>query len=258
MNDSGIALQIGVLTIRWYGVLICAGMLIGIFLARNLAKKRGLNCDEVYNLALVILPAAVIGARLYYVAFSWDVYVDNPINALKIWRGGLAIHGGFLAALIATYIYLKIRKQTFLSWADVFVPSLALGQAIGRWGNYFNGEAYGRQTDLPWAIFVDGAYHHPTFLYESLWNAGVFVFLLWLFNKEKRSGTVFAFYLMCYSFGRFWIEGLRMDSLMLFDTIRVAQLVSIILFMCGAVLLWWLRTQTKQHDVSNKKKKKQQ
>ena len=258
MNDSGIALQIGFLTIRWYGVLICLGMLIGIFLARYLAKKRGLDGDEVYNLALVILPAAVIGARLYYVAFSWDLYADNPINALKIWHGGLAVHGGFLAALIATYIYLKIRRQSFLSWVDAFMPSLALGQAIGRWGNYFNGEAYGRETDLPWAIYVDGAYHHPTFLYESLWNTGVFLFLLWLFKKNKRSGTVFAFYLMCYSFGRFWIEGLRTDSLMLFDTVRVAQLISIILFICGAALLFWLRKQPNPAAVSaNKANKKQ-
>jgi len=217
-------------------------MLIGIIIAAKQTKKHGLLEDDVYTLCLIMLPAAVIGARLYYVIFYGVPFQD----ILKIWNGGLAFHGGLFAAVIVVVLFTVIKKQKFLAWADTLIPSCILGQAIGRWGNYFNGEAYGAVTDLPWAIMIDGVPHHPTFLYESLWDFGVFIFLMWLLNTKRKGyvnykeGSALAWYLILYSIGRFWIEGLRTDSLYL-GPLRIAQVVSVLEIIVGIGLLIYLR-----------------
>lgn len=216
------------LEIRWYGILIASGVLIGTLIALREAKRLNLNQETLMDLLIWEIPLSVIGARVYYVIFSWDMYRDNPIEALDIRNGGLAIHGTIITAIIVAVIFAKVRKIDFWTVADACAPSIILGQAIGRWGNYANQEAHGVPTDLPWGIMVDGVKVHPTFLYESIWNLLVFFFLLWYGrNKQKVKGEVFLLYLALYSMIRFFIEGLRTDSLML-GQFRVAQLISII------------------------------
>lgn len=216
------------LEIRWYGILIASGVLIGTLIALREAKRLNLNQETLMDLLIWEIPLSVIGARVYYVIFSWDMYRDNPIEALDIRNGGLAIHGTIITAIIVAVIFAKVRKIDFWTVADACAPSIILGQAIGRWGNYANQEAHGGPTNLPWGIMVDGVKVHPTFLYESIWNLLVFFFLLWYGrNKQKVKGEVFLLYLALYSMIRFFIEGLRTDSLML-GQFRVAQLISII------------------------------
>ncbi len=245
MPDTSIAFQIGGLTLRWYGILISLSLALGIYLASLQAKKRGYNPEEVFNLSLLILPAAIIGARLYYILMEWSYYGQNPGEIIKIWEGGLAFHGGFILAVIAAFLYMRRKKLKFLPWADIFIPFVALGQSLGRWGNYFNKEAYGYETDLPWGILINGVYRHPTFLYESLWDFGLFIFLYKLINKPSKTrpykgGSGLAWYLILYSLGRFFIEALRTDSLML-GSFRVAQLVSVLGVILGLGLLFYLR-----------------
>ena len=218
MPDSGIALQIGFLTVRWYSVLIVSGMVLAVLLSAWAAKKRGLSVDELLNMVLLIIPCGIIGARLYYVVLMWDaLYVHNPVVAFQIWRGGLAIHGGIIGGIVALLIYCRVRRQPFFAWADILIPGVVLAQAIGRWGNFFNQEAYGYITDLPWAMYIDGALRHPTFLYESLWNFSCFFLLILLaFRwKSRKDGNLLAFYFIYYSIGRFIVECFRTDSLML-------------------------------------------
>lgn len=222
--------------IRWYGLFIAFGVLIGTVLALKIAKKKGIDEDTIIDLLLFAIPGAIIGARIYYVIFSWDLYRDNPIEALNIRGGGLAIHGVIIGGVLVAVIFSKIRKVSFWKLGDIVAPSLILGQAIGRWGNYANGEAHGGPTDLPWGIIVDGIKVHPTFLYESIWNFLVFIFLMYYTHKDKSKvdGEVFLLYLILYSVARVFIEGLRTDSLML-GPIRVAQLISLsaIIFASG-------------------------
>lgn len=223
-----VAFQVFGLEVRWYGILIASGVLIGAILALREAKRVGLNEETLMDFLLWEVPLCLVGARLYYVIFSWDMYKDNPIEALNIRNGGLAIHGAIIMAIIVAVIFTRIRKIDFWTIADVCGPSLILAQSIGRWGNYLNQEAHGGPTNLPWGIMVNGVKVHPTFLYESIWNFLVFLFLIWYRkNKQKVKGEVFLLYISLYSFIRFFIEGLRTDSLML-GPIRVAQLVSII------------------------------
>ncbi len=223
-----VAFQIFGLEVRWYGILIATGVLIGAILAIREAKRVGLDEETLMDFLIWEVPLCLVGARLYYVIFSWDMYRDNPIEALNIRNGGLAIHGAIIMAIIVAVIFTKIRKIDFWRIADVCAPSLILAQSIGRWGNYINQEAHGGPTNLPWGIMVNGVKVHPTFLYESIWNFLVFLFLIWYRkNKQKVKGEVFLLYISLYSFIRFFIEGLRTDSLML-GPIRVAQLVSII------------------------------
>lgn len=222
-----IAFSIFGIDIAWYGVLISLGVFIGSILAINQSIKKGWHEETLIDFILWVVPLSFIGARLYYVVFAWDMYKDNPISALNFRQGGLAIHGAIITAIIVAIVFTRKRKLSFWELADISAPSLVLAQSIGRWGNYINQEAYGRPTDLPWGILIDGVKVHPTFLYESLWNFGVFLYLLWYRkNKQKVDGEIFLLYIILYSFIRFWIEGLRTDSLML-GSIRVAQLVSI-------------------------------
>lgn len=223
-----IAFHLFGIPIAWYGLLIASGVLIGTLIALKLAKRKGIDEDTLIDFLLFAIPGAIIGARAYYVIFSWDLYKDNPIEALNIRGGGLAIHGAIIGGVIVAIIFSRIRKISFWKLGDIVAPSLILGQAIGRWGNFANQEAHGGPTNLPWGIIVNGVKVHPTFLYESIWDFLVFIFLIWYSYKDKSKvdGEVFLLYLILYSAARLFIEGLRTDSLML-GPIRVAQLVSL-------------------------------
>lgn len=243
MNIDPIALQIGPLTIRWYGVIMAIAVLVGVVLASREARRQGLDPERILDLALIAAPLSWLGARIYYVIFNWDYYSANPAEIPKIWHGGLAIHGGILTAILIGLWFSRHYRINFWQLADICAPSLILGQAIGRWGNFFNQEAYGYETDLPWAMYIDGAYRHPTFLYESLWNLGVFFLLLWLRRRPAiRRGEVFLVYLMAYSVGRFIVESFRTDSLML-GPLRAAQVMSVVLFLAAAAVILWRRRQ---------------
>jgi len=244
---SPIIFQIGPLSIRWYGVLIMAGVILGLVLAGREAKRQAVSIELIYDLFFYLLISAIVGARLYYVIFSWDVYQNNVKEIFAFWHGGLAIHGAVVGGIVTGLIYTRLKGFSFWLVADICAPSLILGQAIGRWGNFFNQEAFGRPTNLPWGIFIDEVHRplqyiqqthfHPTFLYESLWDFFVFLFLLWVRRrKDIIRGDVFLAYLMLYSLGRFWIEGLRMDSLM-FAGFRVAQIVSLFLILLASITL---------------------
>lgn len=233
-----VAFEIFGIEIMWYGILISIGVILGTILALREAKRVGVDENAFIDLLLFAIPAAVIGARAYYVIFSWDYYKDNPIQILNFRGGGLAIHGAIIAAVITAVIFTRKRNLDFWQIADIAAPSLALGQAIGRWGNFINQEAYGIPTDLPWGIIVNGVKVHPTFLYESIGDFLIFLFLVWYRRKKvKVSGEVFLLYIVLYSTVRFFVEGLRIDSLML-GPIRVAQLVSVVSIIVGLVYLY--------------------
>lgn len=228
--------------VRWYGVLIASGMLIGVLLADYSCKKKRVSYDNMLNMVLISLPAAIIGARLYYVIFNFSQYNGNLIEMINIREGGLAIHGGVLFGLGSAYIYSRIKKLDFIKFADAAAPSLILAQSIGRWGNFFNSEAHGGPVSYEFishfpkfiqkGMYIDGIYYHPTFLYESIWNFVIFLILISILKREHKDGTILFSYIGLYSLGRFFIEGLRTDSLML-GPIRVAQLVSIIGVLIG-------------------------
>ncbi|WP_425539915.1 prolipoprotein diacylglyceryl transferase [Microaceticoccus formicicus] len=231
--------------IMWYAVLIGLGMLLGIYLAERDARRRGVNPDNLMDVLIWALPLSIVGARLYYVAFEWNQFKDNPIQILNIRGGGLAIYGGIIAAFLTAYIVCRIKKISFIEMADITVPSLALGQAIGRWGNFINQEAHGYQTDLPWAVIIDGVGYHPTFLYESIGDAIIFAFLFYFARKrQKYIGEISAIYLVLYGILRFFVEGLRTDSLY-FIGFRVSQLVSIAGIILGVFLWFYSRNKLK-------------
>lgn len=253
-SPGPILINIGPLTIRWYGLLIAMAVIIGVSLSQYLAKRRQVNPDLLGDLVIWLVIGAIPAARLYYVLFEWSEYAKNPGKIIAIWEGGIAIHGAILGGAIATLIFARINKISFWQLADLVAPSLILGQAIGRWGNFFNSEAFGSPTNLPWKLFIplerrplgyeNFDYFHPTFLYESVWNLIVFGLLLTLFFRSLqgkphlKTGTVFLVYLVAYSLGRFWIEGLRTDSLM-FGPIRMAQVVSLVGISLGLAGLAW-------------------
>lgn len=240
-----VAFSVFGLEIRWYGLLIALAVLIGTVLALKEAKRKGVKEETLIDMLLFAVPAAIIGARAYYVTFTWDYYSKNPSQILNIRGGGLAIHGVIIAGALVAIIFAKVRKESFWNLADIVAPSLILGQAIGRWGNFANQEAHGGPTDLPWGIIVDGVKVHPTFLYESIWNLIVFAFLLWYRRKKATvEGEIFILYLMLYSVGRFFIEGMRTDSLML-GPFRVAQLISLTIITAGGAYLFWKKKKIK-------------
>ncbi|EDY38121.1 prolipoprotein diacylglyceryl transferase [Cyanobium sp. PCC 7001] len=262
-SPGPLVFQLGPLSLRWYGLLIALAVLAGLMLATRLGKARGIDPALIADLLPLLVLGAVIGARLYYVLLEWRQYADNWTDALAIWRGGIAIHGALIGGAITTVLYCRWRRQRFWPLLDVLMPAVALGQAIGRWGNFFNSEAFGLPTQLPWKLriplanrpaeFLDQMDFHPTFLYESLWNVGVCVLLLVLFRQGQRGrlslppGSLSCVYLMTYSAGRIWIEGLRIDPLCLFSEppfceggLRMAQVISLLLIALGGLGLWWL------------------
>lgn len=247
--------ELGPLTLRWYGFLIALAVLLGVNLSQWLAQQRQVNPDLIGDLTLWLVVAAIPCARLYYVLFNWSNYRDRPEDIIAVWQGGIAIHGAILGGTLAAIWFARSHRVSFWQLSDLVVPSLALGQAIGRWGNFFNSEAFGDPTNLPWKLYIampfrpsqylQFDYFHPTFLYESLWNLGVFALLLSLFfwglkhQTRLKLGTLTFIYLIAYSSGRFWIEGLRTDSLML-GSLKMAQLVSLGLVAIGCLGLFWL------------------
>ena len=237
-HPDPIAFTIFGVDIRWYGILIACGMLRAVLISCKRAHTHGIKEDDVLDIAIWMLPIGVIGARLYYVLFNASYY-HSLSDVLNIRNGGLAIHGGLIFSIIVVVIICRIKKINPLNMLDLFVPSVALAQAIGRWGNYFNGEAHGGPTDLPWAILVDGQLVHPTFLYESIWCVFLFFFLSW-FDKKKRTamGQTLSLYLILYSLERFFVEGLRTDSLMI-GPFRQAQVISLCAIIAGIILYRW-------------------
>lgn len=250
------------LDVNWYGIIIVSGMLLAIILASREAERVGLQEDDVIDFMFWGLPLSIIGARLYYVAFEWKQYASNPIEILAIRNGGLAIYGGLLAGGLVMYVFTKKRGISFWKFLDIAVPGVIIAQAIGRWGNFMNQEAYGGETTrafleglhLPTFIInnmeINGVYHHPTFLYESLWNVLGFILLLVLRNKKHflKIGELTFIYVMWYAFGRFFIEGMRTDSLWLFGVIRVSQLLSVVLFLIALGLFIYRRKVVKPVD----------
>lgn len=246
-----VAIKIGPLPIHWYGVIIGLGIALGLFLAIQESKKRGLHKDTFTDLLIWAIPIAIICARIYYVIFEWEYYSQRPGSIFSIWEGGIAIHGALIGAVITAIVFAKVKRLSFWKIADIAAPSIILGQAIGRWGNFINQEAYGEEVTrtflenlhLPTFIidqmYVDGAYYHPTFLYESLWNLLGFIILIVLRHVRLRRGELFLSYIIWYSIGRFFIEGLRTDSLMLGD-LRMAQVISLVSIV-GAIGVWIYR-----------------
>jgi len=254
-SPGPIIVEIGPIVLRWYGLLIAIAVLLGVTLSQYLAKRRRVDPELLGDLAIWLVVAAIPCARLYYVLFEWPEYAQRPEDIIAIWKGGIAIHGAIIGGTIATMIFARIKQISFWQLLDLVAPSLILGQAIGRWGNFFNSEAFGKPTDLPWKLFIAPRYRpldlinydyfHPTFLYESLWNLGIFVLLLWLFfwglkrTTRLKTGTIAAVYLIGYSLGRVWIEWLRTDSLML-GPLKIAQIVSFSAIALGLLILVWL------------------
>lgn len=232
--------------IMWYGILIATGMVLAVLIALREAKRLGISEDDILNLAMIAIPCGLIGARAYYVIFNWSYYAGDISEILNFRGGGLAIHGGLIGGILAGLIYAKVKNINFFKLADCVVLGIPLAQAIGRWGNFLNQEAHGGPTDLPWGIMVDGIKVHPTFLYESIWDLGVFLFLFIFRKKQKYQGQILVDYIILYSIGRFFIEGLRTDSLML-GPLRMAQVISLSCIILGVILNYILSRRAKNN-----------
>lgn len=237
-NIDPVAFRIFGIEIYWYAIIIVTGIIIAAQFAKKEFVKRGFEEDFIYDILFVVLPIGILGARFWYVLFEWDYYGANPSQILNFRAGGLAIHGGILFGSIALLIYAKKKQIPIIDLMDVMVPSLVLAQGIGRWGNFANSEAHGGPTDLPWGIVIDGVKVHPTFLYESLGDVLIFLFLINYRKKNPSKGKQTAIYFMGYGVLRFFVEGLRTDSLYI-GSLRTAQLVSIVYFILGLGLFIW-------------------
>ncbi|MBQ1793262.1 MAG: prolipoprotein diacylglyceryl transferase [Peptostreptococcaceae bacterium] len=242
-----VAFSIFGIDVMWYGILMALGMIIGTLLAIKEGKRVGIKEDDILDLAIVAIPSGLIGARLYYVIFNWDYYSQNISQILNFRGGGMAIHGALIGGILAGYLFSRYKKMSFFKLADTVIIGVPLAQAIGRWGNFINQEAHGGPTNLPWGIMVNGEKVHPTFLYESIWNIGIFIFL-WIFRKKKQyEGEVIVLYTILYSLGRFFIEGLRTDSLMI-GPFRMAQVISLVGVIGGIIVHIYLSKKSKQEE----------
>ncbi|MFD2638975.1 prolipoprotein diacylglyceryl transferase [Piscibacillus salipiscarius] len=273
-------INLGPFPVYWYGFLIMLGALTGLIVAQREAKRLGLHKDFFIDLLVFAIPAAIIGARMYYVIFQFEHY-DSLLEMIDIREGGLAIHGALIASVLVAYLYTKKKNVSFWKVVDIAAPSLLIGQMLGRWGNFMNQEAYGGPISestyqsfhqyLPDFIMnqmcVDGVYHHPTFLYESVWSMlGIILLLVLRYKVNPRRGVIFLSYVMWYSFGRFFIEAMRTDSLYIVPGLRTAQVISIVLIL-GSLAVLYYRHKKGYDDVlydgtslkkqgSNRKKKK--
>ncbi|EOD4539344.1 TPA: prolipoprotein diacylglyceryl transferase [Staphylococcus aureus] len=247
-----VAFNLGPLSVRWYGIIIAVGILLGYFVVQRALVKAGLHKDTLVDIIFYSALFGFIAARIYFVIFQWPYYVENPSEIIKIWHGGIAIHGGLIGGFIAGVIVCKVKNLNPFQIGDIVAPSIILAQGIGRWGNFMNHEAHGgpvsraflEKLHLPNFIienmYINGQYYHPTFLYESIWDVAGFIILVNI-RKHLKLGETFFLYLTWYSIGRFFIEGLRTDSLMLTSNIRVAQLVSILLILISISLIVYRR-----------------
>ena len=235
--------------IYFYGLIIALGFLLAILYARKRVREFGTDFDLVTDAILFAVPMAILCARIYYVVFRWDSYKDNPISALYIWEGGIAIYGGVIGAILGLLLFARVKKQKLTPYLDLMALGLLIGQLIGRWGNFFNREAYGAEifNDFFLRMGIEEAgglvrYWHPTFLYESLWNLIGFLLLHFLSKKRKYDGQTFLQYLAWYGLGRLWIEGLRTDSLYLGGTdLRVSQLLAGLSFVVAVAVMLYIR-----------------
>ena len=237
-SPGAVAFHIGPFPIRWYGILMATSIAVGCWVANREARRSGLDSEKILSAGQWAVIAGLVGARIYEVIFNWDYYGRYPEKIIAVWEGGLAMHGGLIAGILVGLWMGRRNGIPLLPGLDVAAPSIVIGQAIGRWGNFFNEEAFGTPTDLPWKLYISAPsrppayalveYFHPTFLYESLWDLGVFAVLLTLRMRGRvRAGTVFFLYLGLYSVGRFFIEAVRLDSFWL-GPFRVAQLASVV------------------------------
>ena len=253
-----ILISIGPLNIYWYSFLIFLSFIIGLLIVKKEIKKTSLDKDTTFDLIFYLIPICILGARIYYVIFNFSLFKDDLISIIKIWEGGLAIYGAVISGVIFTIIYCKKKKQNILLTLDLFAPCLILGQAIGRWGNFFNQEAHGPITTLEHlhrlhlpnfiieGMYINNNYYIPTFLYESLWCLLGFIILIVIRNKlkYKKEGIIICSYFIFYSIGRFFIEYLRDDSLYIFN-IKVSMLVSLILFIMGIIGIIYINKSSK-------------
>ncbi len=256
--------------IAFYGIIIGVGMLFGLLLAQSDARRRGQDPDVYFDFALYAIIFSIVGARIYYVVFNWNLYKDNVIQVLNLRAGGLAIYGGVIAAVLTLLVFTKVKNLSFVSMADTGCLGLVLGQSIGRWGNFFNCEAFGGYTDSLFAmrikrslvdesmisqelldnLIVESGVEfiqvHPTFLYESIWNLGLLLFMLWYRHHKQFDGEMLLIYLLGYGLGRSWIEGLRTDQLLFFGTgVPVSQALSMILVFTSASILLYKHMKLK-------------
>lgn len=230
--------------IAWYGVIIAFGMVLGVSLAIYRAKKQGIKEDLIFDFILLVLPVAIICARGYYVIFEWDNYSGDILSIFKIWKGGLAIYGSVLGGLVTAILFCRYHRFPLFRFLDLVVPSLVLGQAIGRWGNFVNQEAFGNlvtDTSLqffPYAVYIDalGDWHQATFFYESVWNVCLLAVMLIISSKGPKTGTLICMYFVFYGLGRFLVEGIRTDSLYIIPGIRASQVLSLLLILGGMLL----------------------
>lgn len=274
-NIDPVLFRLGDFKIHWYAVIIVFGIVLAFLYACWFCKKDGEDTEPLYDILLFGLPSAIVGARLYYVIFNYSLYRDNLTDIFKIYEGGLAIYGGVIAAVISTLIYCRVKKKNILQFFDYGAAGLIVGQCIGRWGNFVNQEAFGgnydglfsmkgnvieetlvmlKESGLP----IDPSVGvHPTFLYESFWNLIGAVLIFFIFKKRKNYGTPFSFYLIWYSSGRFFIEGLRTDSLMLNSDIRVSQAVAVVCIIAGILILFY-NYKTKNNFIVKKEEMKKE
>ncbi len=254
-----ILFSVGPIHIYWYSFILLIAFSIGFFLLLRQAQREGISKSIIYDYACYLIPISLIGARLYYVLFEINHYINDLSAIFRVWEGGLAIHGGILAGAVFTYFYTRKKGIPFFKLTDILVISLIIGQILGRWGNFFNGEAYGPETTYAFlhslylpefiikGMLIEGVYYQPTFLYESLWNLLGIVLLVIIKRKSRVEGTTSAFYIIHYGIGRFFIESLRQDSLML-GSIRVAQLISIVMLAIGVGILFYIRKEHKNES----------
>jgi phosphatidylglycerol:prolipoprotein diacylglycerol transferase len=237
--------------VMWYCILVAVAIALADAIPCRRAPKHGISSDKCLNYGIIIVLSGIVGARLYYVLFNLSYYAEDWARVFRMREGGLAIHGGLIFGVLAALILCRFWKDSPMNLMDLCFASVPLGQAIGRWGNYFNSEAPGGPTDLPWAITVDGVQVHPTFLYESIWCFLLFLLLIWVDNRRKFTGQTFLLYAILYSFERFFVEGLRTDSLMLFGTLRQAQVLSAVVFICGIIAYVVLYKRYKRRKASD-------
>ena len=256
-----VALQLGPISIRWYAICIVSGLILAVYLSMKEAPRKKINPDDIIDFILIAFPLAIVGARLYYVIFEWGYYSQHLGEIFAIWNGGIAIYGGLLTGALVLYLFSRRRLIEPIDFLDIAAPSVKIAQSIGRWGNFFNQEAYGTAVKslnyLPSFIrdqmYIDGSYRQPTFLYESIWNLLGFLLILILRRKPQflRQGEITAFYLIWYGFGRMIIEGMRTDSLM-FAGLRVSQWLSMILILVGFAIIIYQRRKKAPYYVETK------
>lgn len=261
LTINPVAFKLGPIPVAWYGILIATGIVLAFMVVQREMVKRGMHPDFLTDLLIWAVPISIISARIYYVIFTWDYYKDNLGAIIQIWNGGIAIHGALIGAFITTFVYTKKRGISFWRVVDIAAPGLLIGQIIGRWGNFINQEAHGgpvseeflANTIIPdWIMnnmTIDGVTYHPTFLYESMWNIVGLIIILVLRRVALKRGEVFLFYLVWYSVGRFFIEGMRTDSLYVIGELRAAQLVSIVTIIVG-ITIFIVRRFVQKIDVT--------